>query len=236
MSGLRNRVRFFINHNDGLGGRAGRRLLVLTRPLRGRTNPGPDADPRSELIELLPTTSAGAEIGVHRGDFSRVLLDRLEPKRLHLVDPWRYFPSSEYEDSWYGGKAGGGERNMDRRFHGVERRFRKEIAAGVVVMHRDLSWDAAEQIEDGSLDWAYIDGDHSYDAVKRDLAAYLPKITDGGLLTGDDYFQGGWWGDGVKRAVDELIAQGSVEPVMLDQASRQWAVRVPTTRAGEGSG
>ena len=226
MSAFRDRVYEHVSNDDGVVGRSGRTIRRLVRGTKEDTS-------RDRLMDLLPPGSVGAEVGVHRGDLSERILDRLDPARLHLIDPWLYFESSKYERSWYGGTAGGGERNMERRYRGVLRRFRKEIDAGVVVVHRGMSWDVAESFDDDSLDWVYIDADHSYESVRRDLAAYLPKVKAGGLITGDDYFRGqGWWGDGVVRAVDELIAAQPMEAVMLDDATHQWALRKPLVSSG----
>lgn len=38
-----------------------------------------------------------------------------------------------------------------------------------------------------SLDFVFIDGDHSYEAVAQDIKAWLPKIKLGGILAGHDY-------------------------------------------------
>lgn len=46
---------------------------------------------------------------------------------------------------------------------------------------------AAEQFEDNSIDWIFIDGDHSYDAVCNDVKAWFPKIKDGGVIAGHDH-------------------------------------------------
>ena len=43
---------------------------------------------RQELLKILPKKSVGAEIGVYTGDFARRLFDTLEPRKLHLIDPW----------------------------------------------------------------------------------------------------------------------------------------------------
>jgi predicted O-methyltransferase YrrM len=68
--------------------------------------------------------------------------------------------------------------------------------------------DAAASFSDESLDWVYIDGDHSYEAVKRDLEAYYRVVKPGGFIAGDDYgAANGWFGDGVTRAVDEFAAR-----------------------------
>ena len=73
----------------------------------------------------------------------------------------------------------------------------------------------------------YIDGDHSYEAVTRDIATYRAKVKPNGVLAGDDYgLQGGWWNDGVTRAVDEFIRQTDVEILELGN-DWQWAVQLP---------
>lgn len=59
---------------------------------------------------------------------------------------------------------------------------------------------AASYYEDLSLDFVFIDADHTYESVKEDLLAWLPKVKVGGVIAGDDY---PW--PGVSRAVNEII-------------------------------
>lgn len=173
----------------------------VKRPLK-RLVPGP----RDFLISMFPPQSVGAEIGVWKGDFSSRLMKRVHPRVLHLVDPWQHSSDPVHQGAWYAGGIAQDQAEMDAIAEGVIKRFAKELADGRVVLHRGLSVVVAEEIEDGSLDWVYIDGDHSYGAVVADLEAWWTKIVPGGLLAGDDYSQGGWWGDGVMRAVDEFFA------------------------------
>jgi hypothetical protein len=72
----------------------------------------------------------------------------------------------------------------------------------VIKPIRMASVDAAKLYEDNSLDAVFIDAGHTYDAVKADIAAWLPKVKVGGILAGHDYA----WSDDVRRAVDESIA------------------------------
>jgi hypothetical protein len=44
-----------------------------------------------------------------------------------------------------------------------------------------------EQIADESVDAIFIDGDHSYEAVSKDLPFWWNKLKKGGWLLGDDY-------------------------------------------------
>jgi predicted O-methyltransferase YrrM len=54
-----------------------------------------------------------------------------------------------------------------------------------------------ELFEEGSIDFLFIDGNHTYDHVQKELEFWIPKIKKGGAIAGHDYFEG------VKRAVDE---------------------------------
>jgi hypothetical protein len=175
---------------------------------------------RRWLLELLPTQSAGAEIGVWRGDFSASILAVVRPARLHLVDPWR-----SAEEAHAGAIFDRPQAELDAIAESVRRRFAREIATGQVVVHRATSLEAAAAIGEGSLDWAYLDGDHAYAAVRADIAVYARKVRPGGLVAGDDYRASGKYGGGVKRAVDEAVASGALELVV--QRDRQFILRVP---------
>lgn len=49
------------------------------------------------------------------------------------------------------------------------------------------SVEGADKFDDASLDWVYIDADHTYGAVRADIAAWLPKVRKGGVIAGHDY-------------------------------------------------
>ena len=66
---------------------------------------------------------------------------------------------------------------------------------------KGCSWDMAAEFEDQSLDFVYIDADHSYIAVKKDITAWLPKMKKGGILAGHDYMSH----ESVRRAVQEML-------------------------------
>jgi predicted O-methyltransferase YrrM len=46
---------------------------------------------------------------------------------------------------------------------------------------------AAVNYKDESLDFIFIDADHSYEAVTRDLQAWFPKLKKNGHIAGHDY-------------------------------------------------
>ena len=169
---------------------------------------------RFRALRALPKGAVGAEIGVHLGDFSHCILDIARPRKLYLIDPWKLFDGDEYEESWYGKKVT--QETMDQRHRSVCERFENQITKGKVEVIRALSREGLKKIEDDSLDFVYVDGDHSYEGAKADLELSLIKLKVGGLITGDDYGPGNWWEGGVKRAVDELGWNNSVKLLWIE--------------------
>lgn len=79
-----------------------------------------------------------------------------------------------------------------------------EPVKSVVTPIRKPSVEAANEFSNGSLDCVFIDANHSYEEVKNDIMAWLPKVKKGGIICGHDY--GGW--HEVTRAVDEMFPYG----------------------------
>jgi hypothetical protein len=169
-----------------------------------------------KVLRLMPKGSVCAEIGVWKGDFSRKLLNRVQPQTLHLIDPWEFIDDGGYERAAYGGKVAKGQEDMDKLFENVQERFASEIAGGVVRIHRATSADAGPSFPDDYFDWVYIDANHSYEFVREDLRVYHTKVKPGGYLAGDDYGTKGWWGTGVKDAVDEFVAAEQAQWALQD--------------------
>ena len=70
---------------------------------------------------------------------------------------------------------------------------------------RSPSVEAASRFEDNTLDFVFIDASHEYEDVKNDINAWLPKVKNGGILAGHDYYLGDDYFPGVKKAVDECL-------------------------------
>jgi cephalosporin hydroxylase len=63
---------------------------------------------------------------------------------------------------------------------------------------------AAELYADKSLDFVFVDADHTHDGVVADIRAWLPKVKKGGVLAGHDYTSH----QGVHDAVDTVFGRG----------------------------
>ncbi|HTW40698.1 MAG TPA: class I SAM-dependent methyltransferase [Solirubrobacteraceae bacterium] len=162
------------------------------------------------LLARLPGGAVCAEIGTWRGDFARWILTSRHPKLLYLVDPWEYRSEGAYERARFGGRTNDGQAEMDAMHRAVVERFRKNIDRGQVEVRRARSLDAASTFAEDSLDWVYVDGDHTYDGVMADLEAYFRVVKPGGYLAGDDFGHAGWWEDGVTRAVNAFASHGEL--------------------------
>lgn len=68
---------------------------------------------------------------------------------------------------------------------------------------KNYSYEVVDSFVDKSIELIYIDADHEYDSVKRDLELFLPKVCPGGIIAGHDYHEERW--PGVVQAVNELV-------------------------------
>jgi SAM-dependent methyltransferase len=172
--------------------------------------------PREQLMQLVPKGGEGLEIGVAQGEFSRVLLDAIKPRKLHLIDPWEHQTREDYNTD--GNNVD--DASQESRYRAVAARFAKEIGEGRVVMHRAYSQDIADEFADGQFDWIYIDGLHSYDGVCSDLEHYKSKLKPGGILMGHDYTnhqRAQQMQFGVVQAVNEFVAREGFTFLTLTQ-------------------
>lgn len=67
------------------------------------------------------------------------------------------------------------------------------------------SIEASKLYSDNSIDFVYIDADHSYESVKNDIIAWLPKVKQGGILAGHDYPM-----LSVRNAVHEILGEENI--------------------------
>lgn len=72
---------------------------------------------------------------------------------------------------------------------------------------RKDSIEASKDFEDNSCDVVYIDMEHTYEAVKKDIEAWLPKVKNGGYIAGHDY---AGYAPGVQKAVHEFFPKNKI--------------------------
>ncbi len=128
---------------------------------------------RRRFLGRMPKGGLMVEIGVWKGEFSGTLLDLLEPETLVLIDPWEHIEEDSHAEA-LAGRAGA--KKMDRIHQKVADLYSSEIASGQVRIERGYSVPVLTKFADESINFAYVDGDHSYDGVRADLEILFPKM------------------------------------------------------------
>jgi len=157
-----------------------------------------------------PFELVGAEIGVQVGRMTKEVLLRLPSiKKYYAVDPFIFYDDFEQAcidiPEKYRTKIGRNQDGMDVAFDtflNVTAKFKNKIH-----LLKMFSEEAAKHIDDDSLDFCFIDGNHLYEYIKRDIELYYPKVKKGGLFGGHDYDMPG---TGIKQAVDECFSKDDV--------------------------
>lgn len=163
------------------------------------------------------------EIGTHLGRFSQELLEHWQGSLLCCVDPWAKIPGYDLQERCLPDK-------------GITREDDFNSAKRLLAPHKNrvrflrmLSVDAAQSCEDGSLDFVYLDGDHSYEGVKSDLTLWWPKLRSGGILAGHDFVCPGEkidtnWGRFIQPAVSEFATpQNLTVYLVIEHLSLPWS-------------
>jgi len=133
---------------------------------------------RRQMYELFAELglNSGCEVGVQRGRNAWRMFQTIPNLHLFLVDPYR--------------NHNFGDRRWDERDN---QKFKKQTAARlkdnwVIQYLYDFGENTFNEIPDNSLDFVYIDGDHSYEFVMLDILLFRRKVKRGGIISGHDYF------------------------------------------------
>ena len=135
---------------------------------------------RESLVKSIVECFKGGnfvEIGTHTGQFADHILNSSDDNSvLYCVDPYASYEN--YNDAI----------NLttgDATFTTAHAQLTCKYGESRVTFVRKMSEDAVGDIPD-EIDFLYIDGNHSYSYVYRDLELYYPKVKSGGCIVGDD--------------------------------------------------
>lgn len=136
----------------------------------------------------------GAELGVWKGATYKHLLKACPDLELTGVDLYAPQPDNKGPEKWVEGENGH-DWDHERYYNEIMHFANKRDNAHFLRM---TTAEAATHIKDGSLDFVFIDADHSYEGVFNDIVNWAPKVKKGGAVMGHDI---DW--DGVVKAVEE---------------------------------
>jgi len=154
-----------------------RHLLVklLAPTMYEYSYPPPDYRPMIKFMQqhFADTPLIGVEIGGHKGENALTILKSLNIKKLYLIDPYGPFLNTR------------GQVLNTEQFYRICVNNMEPYGKKVRII-RKKSEEAVNDIPD-NLDFVYIDGDHHYEFVKKDIELYYPKVKTDGVLGGHDF-------------------------------------------------
>lgn len=149
----------------------------------------------------------GAELGVLRGETFLYLLSELPELTLIGVDLWEPVAGDETDPGFRSYR----ERPLDTYQDHVLREAGRYGSRA--VLYRMPTVEAAGLVPDGSLDFVFIDADHTVAGVTGDIRAWAPKVKQTGWITGHDtHFPS------VAKVIDELL------PGYRDYPDHTWGI------------
>jgi hypothetical protein len=137
---------------------------------------------REELLRRLPKGGRIVEVGTFRGEFARSILDIIQPEELIIVDI--SFDLFDY---------------VTMSKHPLQGRI-KQITGN--------SYEVMATLQDNYFDMIYIDANHMYEYISRELPIAHQKLRAGGYIVANDYtsyspLNGHKYG--VTKAVNEFV-------------------------------
>jgi predicted O-methyltransferase YrrM len=133
-------------------------------------------------------TIVGLEIGVASGWTMNHFLQNLSNLQLTGIDPYVGYMDGNIKIA---------QEMLDAQYLAAQDNISDFAPRGKIL--RGYSQDFVNSFEDKSLDYIFIDGDHSYEGALRDCELFFPKIKSNGIFAGHD-----WSFDGVRKAVNEF--------------------------------
>ena len=167
------------------------------------------------VLNQFPKSGTWVELGSWTGRSAAYcvveLLNRQKLGEFYCVDSWKGETTIAYDQA---------------TVQDLQNIFRKNVHPVIdhIRMLNMMSWDAAPQFEDKSVDFCYVDAGHSYEAVTNDLTAWWPKMRPGAMFAGDDYTKGY---QGVQQAVWDFFGPLGIK---VRRSGRCWLVAKPNAQ------
>jgi predicted O-methyltransferase YrrM len=136
------------------------------------------------LSKTLKRSSVVVEIGSYIGASSIFIAKALsDDSKLYCIDTWQNDAMTEGNWDSY-------------------TEFSKNIKSvkNKIIKIRQTSVEAGINFNE-MIDLIFIDGDHSYEGVKKDIDIWFPKLKTGGIIIMHDI----GWADGVNKVIQEDI-------------------------------
>lgn len=146
-----------------------------------------------KIVRSLRQGPVIVEMGSFKGKPPCFIAEGIGDKKMQFfcIDPWKDGLMPEIGDEIFNEFLQNTRKYRDR--FTILRGFSHEIIK---------EWPAHRKI-----DFLWVDGDHSYEGIKKDILNWIPLVKKSSFICFHDYRDA----PGVKRAVDELKASGKIK-------------------------
>jgi hypothetical protein len=117
----------------------------------------------------------GAEVGVRKGKFTKILCEANPDLKMYCIDPWMPYGRAYYT-----------KEKQDHLFEVCK----KTLEPYNAVIIRKTSMDAVRDFEYDSIDFVYIDANHEFDFVMEDIIHWSRRVRPGGIVACHDFHYG----------------------------------------------
>lgn len=186
------------------------------------------------LLQHLPKGGYCCEVGVFKGDYSQKILKIVEPKNLVLIDPWKYsedtfnpFPDTpdhlqpiyrvtkRFVGTGYSVIDGRVNVNLHDKYEQVKERFKDCDSVKII---KKSSHEAVIDFPDETFYFIYLDGNHQYEWILRNILEWSKKLKPGGIIGLNDVASspcGRNQNLGVLEAISSFIKRSDLVPIVL---------------------
>lgn len=137
-----------------------------------------------------------AEVGCGYGQHSKYILKTTNIDKLFMIDSYKYYDNDLFSYSIKNIIIP--SYTLEQKFDDFSKMVENDVKefGNKVQFVRTSSTEAVEYFPDNILDAIFIDANHEFEYVLQDLNMWWPKVKNGGIMAGDDY-----WMEGVAKAV-----------------------------------
>ena len=155
----------------------------------------------------------GAEIGTEKGIYAETLVKDNPSLKLFCIDPWK---------AYEGYREHVNQENLDGFYNETKQRLAKYNCHII----RGFSENVCTFFADGTLDFVYIDANHEFLSVAKDLTFWIPKVRAGGIVAGHDFRRNsGAYVNDVKDVVPAYAYAKKINPWFVlreERAASSW--------------
>jgi predicted O-methyltransferase YrrM len=150
-----------------------------------------------ELLDATPEGGTFVELGCYKGKSTSFIGVEIHKRKRDI----NFFAVDSFQ-----GATNSTDANEIKAYEGISEieesyTYNVSLIGNKIKTIVSLTDEAAQYFEDGSVDVIFVDGGHSYEVVKADILAWLPKMKPNGIMAGHDY--NAW--EGVNKAVTEIF-------------------------------